>query len=305
METPAATATATALATSGGVVTVASSLATSGGVATVAAAAAAAAAEPKVAAFSSATLRVGVSSVQRIAQRAKGKLNRMGFGNYEDTKASMREMLDGDEVAFLDDILAYAFEKAATESLYCALFAKLLHELSGEFPHFKSAMRKLFDDYTSIFSEEVAAPEKDTAAYKEWLKSQEKKTFRRGYSQFVAELVKLGASFADDAGAGAGAGRAADADAFSRILLNSVGVLESARVNPDKTFLCEEYGDCLATMCYAAPALLSAAPWAPDFVRRLDAMSAGDVKARSPGFSARGFFALKNLVDFAKRGWKK
>jgi hypothetical protein len=177
----------------------------------------------------------------------------------------------------------------------------LLQELSGEFPHFKSAMRKLFDDYTSIFSEEVAAPEKDTAAYKEWLKAQEKKTFRRGYSQFVAELVKLGASFADDAGAG----RAADADAFSRILLNSVGVLESARANPDKTFLCEEYGDCLATMCYAAPALLSAAPWAPDFVRRLDAMSAGDVKARSPGFSARGFFALKNLVDFAKRGWKK
>jgi len=253
---------------------------------------AAAAADPKaaVAAFSSATLRVGVSSVQRIAQRAKGKLNRMGFGNYEDTKASMREMLDGDEVAFLDDILAYAFEKAATESLYCALFAKLLHELSSEFPHFKSAMRKLFDDYTSLFSEEVAVPEKDTAAYKEWLKAQEKKAFRRGYSQFVAELVKLGA---------------ADADAFSRILLNSVGVLESARANPDKTFLCEEYGDCLATMCYAAPALLSAAPWAPDFVRRLDAMSAGDIKARSAGFSTRGFFALKNLVDFAKRGWKK
>jgi hypothetical protein len=300
METPAAPAPASAAATAAAPVA-ATPVAKAESPKAAATVASAAAEPPKVAAFSSATLRVGVSSVQRIAQRAKGKLNRMGFGNYEDTKASMREMLDGDEVAFLDDILAYAFEKAATESLYCALFAKLLHELSGEFPHFKSAMRKLFDDYTSIFSEEVAAPEKDTAAYKEWLKSQEKKTFRRGYSQFVAELVKLGASFADDAGAG----RAADADAFSRILLNSVGVLESARSNPDKTFLCEEYGDCLATMCYAAPALLSAAPWAPDFVRRLDAMSAGDVKARSPGFSARGFFALKNLVDFAKGGWKK
>ena len=122
------------------------------------------------------------------------------------------------------------------------------------------------------------------------MKAQEKKTFRRGYSQFVAELVKLGA---------------ADADAFSRILLNSVGVLESAKTNPDNAFLCEEYGDCLATMCYAAPALLSAAPWTAEFVRRLDAMSAGDVKARSPGFSTRGFFALKNLVDFAKRGWTK
>ena len=240
--------------------------------------------------FSAATLRVGVSSATRVAQRTKGKLNRMGFGNYDDTKASMREMLDGDEVDFLDDILAYAFEKAATESFYCALFAKLLHELSTEFPHFKSAMRKLFDDYTSIFSEGVAEPERDTAAYKEWLKAQETKKFRRGYSQFVAELVKLGA---------------ADGDAFSRMLQNSVAVLEASAMNPEKTFLCEEYGDCLATMCYAAPALLSAAPWAPDFVRRLDALSGGEVKTRSPGFSARGFFALKNLVDFAKKGWTK
>jgi hypothetical protein len=213
----------------------------------------------------------------------------MGFGTYEDTKASMREMLDGDNVDFLDDLMAYSFEKAATESFYCALFAKLLHELSAEFPHFKSAMRKLFDDYTALFSEAVSVPEKDTPAYKEWLKAQEKKTFRRGYSQFVAELVKLGA---------------ADADAFFRMLQNSIDVLETSRSNPEKTFLCEEYGDCLATMCYAAPALLQTAPWAPDATRRLDAMTSGDVKARSAGFSARSFFALKNLADFAKRGWK-
>ena len=265
-------------------------VATAAVAATVAATTAAATVVPKVGVFSAATLRAGVSSADRIAQRAKGKLNRMGFGNYEETKDSMREMLDGDELAFLDDMLSYAFEKAATESFYCALFAKLLHELSTEFPHFKRAMRKLFDDYTSIFSEGVAAPEKDTAAYKMWLKEQEKKAFRRGYSQFVAELVKLGE---------------ADMDAFSRMLQNSVAVLEASAVNPEKTFLCEEYGDCLATMCYAAPALLSTASWAPDFVRRLDALSSGDVKVRSPGFSARGFFALKNLVDFAKRGWKK
>jgi len=271
-------------------VTGATGAATATATATPVAAPVAVAAPDAVAAFSAATLRAGVSSAARIVQRAKGKLNRMGFGNYEQTKASMQEMLDGDEIDFLDEMLAFAFEKAATESFYCALFAKLLHELSTEFPHFKSAMRKLFDDYTSIFSEGVAEPAKDTTAYKEWLNAQEKKKFRRGYSQFVAELVKLGA---------------ADADAFSRMLQNSVVVLEASRESPEKVFLCEEYGDCLATMCHAAPALLSAAPWAPDLVRRLEALSAGTIKDRSPGFSARGFFAIKNLVEVGKRGWTK
>ena len=225
----------------------------------------------------------------RVTQRAKGKLNRMGFGTYDSTKASMREMLDGDEVDFLDEILAFAFEKAATESLYCALFAKLLHELSDEFPHFKSAMRKLFDDYTRIFSEEVAAPEKNTEAYKQWLAQQEKKTYRRGYSQFVAELVKLGE---------------ADTKAFSVMLQNSVTVLEASKDDASKVFLCEEYGDCLATMCYAAASLLSEASWSADFIRRLDGMSSCALSTKPVGFSARGLFAIQNLVAFAKRGWK-
>jgi len=213
----------------------------------------------------------------------------MGFGNYEDTKASMREMLDGDEVEFLDEMLAYAFHKAASESLYCALFAKLLHELSTEFSHFRTSMRKLFDDYAGIFSEAVAVPEADTEAYKQWLEAQERKKFRRGYSQFVVELVKLGA---------------ADAKAFGVLLQNNVTVLESAKDDGKNIQLCEEYGDCLSTMCVAAPELLSSAPWSAELVRRLEALSAVSIAAKPSGFSSRGLFTLQNLVECAKRGWR-
>jgi len=245
--------------------------------------------EAPVIAFSSAAVRTGVSSRDRVLQRIKGKLNRMGFNTYDKTKDSMREMLDGDEIEYLDEILAYIFQKAATESMYCALFAKLLHELSGEFPHFRTAMRKLFQDYTGIFTEGVETAEHDSEEYKHWLDIQERKKFRRGYSQFVSELVKLGE---------------ADTEAFEKLLQESVRVLEASCTNPEKVHLSEEYSDCLQTMCVSASALLSTASWAADLVSRIDALSVYELTAKPPGFSTRGLVILKNLTDYAKRGWK-
>lgn len=245
--------------------------------------------ESPVIAFSSAAVRTGVSSRDRVLQRIKGKLNRMGFNTYDKTKDSMREMLDGDEIEYLDEILAYIFQKAATESMYCALFAKLLHELSGEFPHFRTAMRKLFQDYTGIFTEGVETAEHDSEEYKHWLDIQERKKFRRGYSQFVSELVKLGE---------------ADTEAFEKLLQESVRVLEASCTNPEKVHLSEEYSDCLQTMCVSASALLSSASWSADLVARIDALSVYELAAKPPGFSTRGLVILKNLTDYAKRGWK-
>ena len=242
-----------------------------------------------VIAFSSAAVRTGVSSRDRVLQRLKGKVNRMGFNTYNATKESLREMLDGDEIEYLDEMLAYIFQKAATESIYCALFAKLLHELSGEFPHFRIAMRKRFADYTAIFSEAVDAAEHDSEEYKRWLDLQEHKKFRRGYSQFVSELVKLGE---------------ADTEAFAKLLQESVRVLEVSATNADKVHLCEEYSDCLKTMCESASALLSTATWSADLVARIEVLGAHDVAAKPPGFSTRGLVILKNLTDYAKRGWK-
>jgi hypothetical protein len=198
-------------------------------------------------------------------------------------------MLDGDEIEYLDEVLAYIFQKAATESIYCALFAKLLHELSGEFPHFRIAMCKLFSDYTAIFSEGVETAEHDSEQYKRWLDIQERKKFRRGYSQFVSELVKLGE---------------ADTEAFARLLQDSIRVLEVSSTNPDKIHLCEEYSDCLQTMCESASALLSTAAWSADLVSRIVALASHDLSSKPPGFSTRGLIILKNLTDYAKRGWK-
>jgi hypothetical protein len=213
----------------------------------------------------------------------------MGFNTYNATKESLREMLDGDEIEYLDEMLAYIFQKAATESIYCALFAKLLHELSDEFPHFRIAMRKRFADYTAIFSDAVDAAEHDAEEYKRWLDLQEQKKFRRGYSQFVSELVKLGE---------------ADTEAFAKLLQESVRVLEVSATNAEKVHLCEEYSDCLKTMCESASALLSTAAWSAELASRIEVLAAHDVTAKPPGFSTRGLVILKNLTDYAKRGWK-
>jgi hypothetical protein len=118
---------------------------------------------------------------------------------------------------------------------------------------------------------------------------QERKKFRRGYSQFVSELVKLGE---------------AEPEAFARLLDQSVSVLEASVTNVDKVHLSEEYSDCLQTMCISASALLSTASWSAGLVSRIEALSVYELASKPPGFSTRGLVILKNLTDYAKRGWK-
>ena len=201
----------------------------------------------------------------------------------------MQQILDSDETAFLDEFMKFVFQKAATESTFCPLYAKLLHELADQFTHLRVVMNNLFRDYTAIFVEVETTPDVGTEDYRAFLEAQERKKFRRGYSQFVAELVKLGE---------------ADEDAFSVLVQQIVAVLEASYGSPAKTLVCEEYIDCLANMCMSAPKILSGASWSNGVKGRLKALT--DIsKASAPGLTNKGRFALMDLVDFANRGWKK
>jgi hypothetical protein len=220
--------------------------------------------------------------------RVKGKINKIGPSTYEATKVFMQQILDSDETGFLDDFMRFVFQKAATESAFCSLYAKLLHELADQFTHLRTVMTSLFRDYIEIFKEVAETPDVGTSDYREFVEAQERKKFRRGYSQFVAELVKLGEAEKED---------------FKTLIHAIVGVIEANHNDATKTLLCEEYIDCLANLCNSAPNILSEAPWSEGIRSRLDAMTKKS-RADVPGLTNKGRFALMDLVDSASRGWK-
>jgi len=244
--------------------------------------------EPSGPKFSSAAVKSTGETEDRILAKVKGKINKLGPMNYDATKTFMQQILDSDETEFLDEFMKFIFQKSATESTFCPLYAKLLHELADQFPHMRVVMTNIFRDYTAIFVEVETAPDVGTEDYKAFVEALERKKFRRGYSQFVAELVKLGE---------------ADLDAFSELVQQIVAVLEASFKTPEKTLVCEEYIDCLANMCNSAPKILSNASWSGGVKNRLQIITKIP-RSDAPGLTNKGRFALMDLVDFANRGWK-
>jgi len=246
--------------------------------------------EPEVSGpkFSSAAVKATGETEDRILAKVKGKINKLGPMNYDATKTFMQQILDSEETEFLDEFMKFIFQKAATESTFCPLYAKLLHELADQFTHLRVVMTNLFRDYTAIFVEVETAPDVGTEDYKAFVEALERKKFRRGYSQFVAELVKFGE---------------ADLDAFTELIQQIVTVLEQSYKSPAKTLVCEEYIDCLANMCNSAPKILSNASWSGGVKERLQTLTKIP-RSDAPGLTNKGRFALMDLVDFANRGWK-
>lgn len=238
--------------------------------------------------FSSAAVKASEDVEDRILAKVKGKINKIGPSTYDATKSFMQQILDSNETEFLDEFMQFVFQKAATESAFCSLYARLLHELADEFTHLRTTMVALFRDYTRIFSE-VSEPSKtDETSYKQFVEAQERKKFRRGYSQFVAELVKAGEVSAAD---------------FGTLITNITTVLESNYMDATKTLLCEEYIDCLANMCTTASTILCDADWSPAIRDRIQVLSKKP-RAEVPGITNKARFALMDLADAAHRGWK-
>ena len=236
--------------------------------------------------FSSAAVKA-MDVEDRMLARVKGKINKIGHSTYDATKVFMEQILSSDDTEFLDELMKYVFQKAATESSFCPLYARLIHELADEFTHFRTVMINLFRDYTAIFSEVTTAPDPGTESYRAFVEAQERKKFRRGYSQFVAELVKMGE---------------VDKIAFANLIQQIVTVLETIHTDASNTLLCEEYVDCLANMCKSASGILREASWSAGVKDRLAALLAKP-KASVPGFTNKGRFALMDLVDAGNRGW--
>jgi hypothetical protein len=239
--------------------------------------------------FTSANVKASGDVEDRMLARIKGKINKIGYSTYDSTKAFMQQILSGDETDFLDEFIKFVFQKAATEPAYCSLYARLLHELADEFTHIRTVMHDIFRTYMDIFTEVSVTPVDTTASeYKAFVEAQERKKFRHGYSQFVAELVKLNEAPTSD---------------FGTMIGHIVKTLETLSNNNTMCNVSEEYVDCLSNMCLHASSVLIASDWSPSIASRISNLSK-QPKTSVPGFSNKARFALMDLSDYALRGWK-
>ena len=116
-----------------------------------------------------------------------GKLNKFSEANYNEIKEFITHIIDSGQTDMIKCFMSIVFEKAASEEIFCPLYARLLSELSTQYPVLLTEMENLFSEYMKIF-EEIADSSSET--YNELCKRNVEKKYRRGYSQFLTELIK-------------------------------------------------------------------------------------------------------------------
>jgi len=156
-----------------------------------------------------------------------GKLNKFSHSNYNEIKEFITTIIDSGQTDMMKCFMKIVFEKAASEEIFCPLYAKLLSELSTLYPVLLTEMANLYTQYMEIF-EEVA--EDQTETYTEMCKRNVEKKYRRGYSQFLAELIK---------------NNVMDIDTFLKIISKIIGQVEANTKMSESTKLIEEFADCL------------------------------------------------------------
>ncbi len=155
-----------------------------------------------------------------------GKLNKFSEANFEECKEFLQQILDGDQKDFLCAFMNLVFKKAAMESTFCPLYAKLLGSLVDKYPVLLEEMNALHSKYLEIFNN-ISTKSDD---YDTFVEENKKKAYRLGYSQFLAELIRL--------------------DILSReVLFGIIGSIlkniQDLEMQEDRNELVEEYTDCL------------------------------------------------------------
>jgi hypothetical protein len=161
-----------------------------------------------------------------------GKLNKFSDANFEECKEFLQQILDGDQKDFLCAFMNLVFKKAAMESTFCPLYAKLLGSLVDKYPVILEEMNVLHSKYLEIF-DNISTKSDD---YDTFVEDNKKKAYRLGYSQFLGELIKL--------------------DILSREVLfgiigNILKNIKAVETLEDRSELVEEYTDCLIKLIRA------------------------------------------------------
>ena len=156
-----------------------------------------------------------------------GKLNKFSEQNYDEIKEFITHIIDSGQTDMIKCFMKLVFEKAASEEMFCPLYAKLLSELSSRYPVLLTEMANLYSVYMAIFEE---VHENSAENYNEVCKRNVEKKYRRGYSQFLAELIKHDVI---------------DTDIFIKTVNTIIGQIELNLNKKESMKLVEEYADCL------------------------------------------------------------
>ena len=123
------------------------------------------------------------------------KLNKFSKNNYDDIKTFIQQILDSDDKEFVKAFVNLVFNKASQEPAFCALFAKLLGDLTTTYASVKEEVMVLYERYMGIFDEvedKTDTSQMDQESRNNQLIQQTRdKTYRLGYSQFLSELTCL------------------------------------------------------------------------------------------------------------------
>jgi hypothetical protein len=127
------------------------------------------------------------------------KLNKFSSSTYEEIREFLFQILGSQDAfqtsqeknsteEFVKEFMSLVFKKAASEEIFCPLYAKLLGEISEKYPIILDEMNKLHENYLEIFEE---CDETTSTNYDEFLEKNREKKYRKGYSQFLAELTSI------------------------------------------------------------------------------------------------------------------
>lgn len=161
------------------------------------------------------------------------KLNKFSPATYVEIREFLYQILGSGEAdlkEFVRDFMKLVFRKAASEEIFCPLYAKLLGEISSKYDVILEEMKSLSDHYLEIFDE---VDEKASGNYDEFVQKVKEKKYRLGYSQFIAELAKL---------------EILPLTILSATFTKLVTLLSSNLTDLTKKTLLEEYADCLLRM---------------------------------------------------------
>jgi hypothetical protein len=163
------------------------------------------------------------------------KLNKFSPATYADIRDFLYQILGSGEpdlTEMIRDFMMLVFRKAASEEVYCALYAKLLAEISSRYTVILEEMHKLHNNYLEVFDDIVEVPEGGDG-YEEFVAKNREKRYRQGYSQFLSELAAL---------------EILSQSALEQSVQKLMNCIRDAAEKPEKKTLVEEYVDCLVRM---------------------------------------------------------
>jgi hypothetical protein len=163
------------------------------------------------------------------------KLNKFSGATYSDVRDFLYQILGSGEPdlgELVRQFMLLVFKKAASEEVYCALYARLLAEISTRYKVILEEMHKLQANYLEIFDEIEEVPEGGDN-YAAFVEKNNEKRYRQGYSQFLAELAGL---------------EIMELSHLEQTFRKLMTLTTKYATVPDNKTLIEEYADCLARM---------------------------------------------------------